>query len=288
MLVTQRWYVAGPMRGYPAFNFASFDSARDLLRELGHEVISPADHDRSVYPDIEQWSGYPDGDIDACPAFDYHQAIGWDLHQITAAETTGVALLPGWERSTGARLERDTCLAVGKQVRYVDPDKRMFGTVPHRLIVGLTGYAGSGKDTAAEGLVAMGWARVAFADPLKEIARAVGWDGRKDDPGRRLLQVLGVEVRRKVAEDAWVQAAARAIDAGDGDVVITDVRFANEAAWVRSRGGIVVRITRPGVGPANQHESELLVDEIVPDAVLVNEQDQQDRLHTQLAAVAAV
>lgn len=42
-----KFYIAGPMRGLPFFNFPAFDSARDRLLALGHEAVSPADIDRA-------------------------------------------------------------------------------------------------------------------------------------------------------------------------------------------------------------------------------------------------
>jgi hypothetical protein len=62
-------------------------------------------------------------------------------------------------------------------------------------------------------------------------------------------------------------------------VVITDVRFANEAAAIRSWGGEIIRIDRPGVGPVNGHVSEAMPFE--PDEVIENDgtiEDLQDHL----------
>lgn len=126
-------------------------------------------------------------------------------------------------------------------------------------IVGIAGYAGSGKDRAADCLVALGYERRGFADALKRLAGAIGWDGRKDDPGRALLQNLGVGARDILGADVWVDALMRDLPAR---VVITDVRFPNEVAAIRDHGGVVVRIWRPGVQPARGHVSETALDDV--------------------------
>lgn len=164
-------------------------------------------------------------------------------------------------------------------------------------VVGLTGYAGSGKDTAAAGLIAAGYRPMAFADGVRELALAVdpwilvplltpepmrlsllvakrGWHWAKTNVPevRAILQNIGKGVRDLVGSDSWVAAmGARWLAAGRPDVVITDVRYPNEAAWVRRLGGFVIRIERPGVGPANDHESETLVDAIRPDTGFIND-----------------
>lgn len=161
-------------------------------------------------------------------------------------------------------------------------------------LVGLTGFAGSGKDTAAAGLVAAGWKRQAFADPLKAMALAIdpwimqddlyegaslswwvdalGWEGAKGlEQVRRFLQRLGTDVVRvHLGEDAWVRAFDRARDRR-ADTVATDVRFPNEAAYIHRHGGIIIRIDRPGVGPINGHDSETQVDAVEADATVVND-----------------
>lgn len=168
-------------------------------------------------------------------------------------------------------------------------------------LVGLTGYAGSGKDTAAAGLIAAGWTRQAFADPVRAMALAIdpiiaaslggsgdlythkgrlhlstivrdfGWDEAKGIPEvRRFLQRLGTDaVRVHLGEDAWVRAFDRARNRSV-DTVAPDVRFPNEAEHVRRMGGLVIRIDRPGVGPVNGHASED-IDAIDADATVVND-----------------
>jgi len=137
-----------------------------------------------------------------------------------------------------------------------------------RIDVGLIGLAGAGKDTAALALVANGWRRVAFADRLKSLAFQFGWDGRKDDAGRKLLQDLGMAARA-YNEDFWVMQAI--VVGANTPIVFTDVRFQNEADYVRSRGGIIIRIKKPEQISSDSHESELNQYDIVADYEVVNE-----------------
>ena len=136
------------------------------------------------------------------------------------------------------------------------------------MIVGMIGYARSGKDTAAEALIERGFERRAFADILKAVARDIGWDGVKDDYGRRLLQNLGASCRHHLGDRVWIDATLR--DAEGRDIVITDVRYRNEAELIAAAGGILVRVTRPGVGPANDHISELELAQWPCDIILMN------------------
>lgn len=65
---------------------------------------------------------------------------------------------------------------------------------------------------------------------------------------RYALQTLGTEWGRQINEDIWLLCAEReAVNRQvDGFVVVADCRFVNEAAFIRSRGGLVVKIVRPG------------------------------------------
>jgi hypothetical protein len=146
------------------------------------------------------------------------------------------------------------------------------------MIIGLTGYAQSGKDTVAEILVRKsGYKRIAFADPIRNVlydmnpmidniagepiflqtlVNRVGWDEAKQNPRvRQYLQNLGVSARTHIDSDVWVIRAVREMNS-DEDIVITDVRFENEARLIKAAGGQIWRITRPGVAPVNGHVSE--------------------------------
>jgi hypothetical protein len=159
-------------------------------------------------------------------------------------------------------------------------------------VIGLAGYAQSGKDTLANMLVEQqGYTRLAFADVLRECLYALdpslrtpratlrnyvdhlGWDEAKRNPEvRELLQRLGTEVGRNIlGPDIWVETAMRKVEPG-GKYVFTDVRFPNEADAI-ARIGKVIRIIRTGYGPVNGHPSETAVDDYPYDGILLNDGD---------------
>lgn len=110
-------YIAGPMRGIPLFNFPAFDAARDLAKAKGWDPISPADIDRD--------SGFHENDPNAdvyTPEVNRTFA-GRDVAAILSLrgeEGDALALLPGWEGSTGALAE----LALAKWVKLRILDAR--------------------------------------------------------------------------------------------------------------------------------------------------------------------
>lgn len=164
------------------------------------------------------------------------------------------------------------------------------------MIVGLAGYARSGKDSAADALESVGFRRIAFADklrefmyemnppicsihgtvvPLRDIIDNRGWDGYKNTVWaqdiRRWMQVVGTNcVRGILGNDIWAEATFSSMYM-DKNYVLTDVRFVNEANGIRNRGGKVFRIVRNGVGPANNHVSETALDDYSYDGFIHND-----------------
>ncbi|WJN63390.1 deoxynucleoside monophosphate kinase [Streptomyces phage phiScoe55] len=185
------------------------------------------------------------------------------------------------------------------------------------LLIGLSGYAGSGKDEAAAALVVGGWRRDAFADRLRtfllaldpwvdtypdvgvvrlaKLVDAYGWDrAKRQFPEiRRLLQRAGTEAGRKVlGANIWVDSLMKDFDRENEALVVTDVRFPNEADAIRKAGGVVVRINRPGVGPKEDpggwvHESEVALDHYDFD-VTVNNNGTIEELHHHLLGTVAL
>jgi hypothetical protein len=107
---------------------------------------------------------------------------------------------------------------------------------------------------------------------------------------RQILQLWGTEYRRTQQPDYWSGRAVHRIDAmrasGRERIVITDCRFANEAATVRKLGGEVWQVVRPGAaivegGHASQNDGTNLQ----PDLALYNGQSINDLRHSTLRAL---
>lgn len=151
------------------------------------------------------------------------------------------------------------------------------------MIIGLTGYAQSGKDTVANILTKKyGFERRAFADNVRkvlydldvhgvrDVVDLIGWDRAKQIQGiRQLLQNVGVAARTHIDEQVWISAVLRTLNK-ETNYVITDVRFVNEASAIKAMDGKVWRVYRLGIGPVNNHISETELDKISPDKIVLN------------------
>jgi hypothetical protein len=157
-------------------------------------------------------------------------------------------------------------------------------------IIGIAGRARTGKSTAAELLLRMGAGKYlySFADPLRAMLKAgLGidldnpyWAMRKEDPmpefgghsPRALLQSLGTEWGRQMVDaNLWLTLAAKALRQRGPGMIVGDVRFANEAAWVRGMGGIVLHIERGNAPAVRPHVSEAGVERLATDLRIFNE-----------------
>jgi nucleoside 2-deoxyribosyltransferase len=93
MTTTPHVYIAGPMTGYPEYNYPAFTEAAAALRANGRTVTSPHElHDN-----------------------DFSRPFDWYLRRDLAAllTCTDIVLLPGWEASRGAHLELDVAIGLG-------------------------------------------------------------------------------------------------------------------------------------------------------------------------------
>lgn len=194
---------------------------------------------------------------------------------------------------------------------------RLAQALPGSLLIGLTGRAGSGKDTVAE-LLAPTFRAGAFADALRrEVCEAWRIDarqltdrntkewpidalsvGRCCDPffihrmvelghaaeeprsARWIMQRWGTDYRRAQQPGYWLAHAAVWVAeqqaGGHSRLVISDVRFEDEAALVRALGGKVLRVHRPecDAGMPDEtagHASEVEQHLIATDDVIVND-----------------
>lgn len=100
------------------------------------------------------------------------------------------------------------------------------------------------------------------------------WLGVPRSP-RQILQWWGTEYRRKQQPDYWVMRLLQMVhalrDAGRSHIIITDVRFADEAQAIRSHGAQIWRVHRPNLMPsANGHVSEVTGEEFAPESTILN------------------
>lgn len=167
------------------------------------------------------------------------------------------------------------------------------------MLIGITGYKRSGKNTVADVLaIDFDFTVISFADKLyrmlntqnpkiterkrvQELVAEFGWDLAKETfpEIRRLLQTLGTEcVRDILGAETWVDAWEKSLPPEPRRVVAADVRFPNEAVRIRELGGVIWRVTRPGTAP-DGHRSETDQRKIKPDAVL-NNNGTIEQLHT--------
>ena len=101
---------------------------------------------------------------------------------------------------------------------------------------------------------------------------AYGWDVAKTafPEVRNMLQNLGVGARKTFGDMFWVQQALRQVSP-EGNFVITDVRYPNEAKAIREYDNSQIwRIKRSGIIPVNAHASETAMDEERVDQIFAN------------------
>jgi hypothetical protein len=156
------------------------------------------------------------------------------------------------------------------------------------MLIGVTGKAGSGKDTFAKFFIDKGWTRHGFADPLKRMLEAgfgidpeawiyhklkeqkIPWLGKSP---RYLAQTLGTDWgRQMVHPDVWLLLSEQVL-IKEPKLIIPDVRFDNEARWIREHGGVVIRIckTVDWVSDNSEHVSEQGISDDYISRVVVND-----------------
>lgn len=124
---TPTFYVTGPMRGLPFFNFPAFDGARDLGISLGYNIISPADLDRKKGIDPINDPGCVERMKEENPDL-LQDIVRRDIEAVlnlNSRNNDGLAILPDWRKSTGAPAE--IYVARFKGLRLVDA--RDFKTI---------------------------------------------------------------------------------------------------------------------------------------------------------------
>lgn len=124
----ERIYIAGPMRGYPEHNFPAFRDAEARFARVGFDVISPVTIGEALF-----------GNDPSVPGGEYIRA---DVRALV--DCASIALLPGWERSTGARCEAVVARTIGLQFydattgQQIDPPARIVCNGGYEVPAGAT------------------------------------------------------------------------------------------------------------------------------------------------------
>ena len=157
-------------------------------------------------------------------------------------------------------------------------------------LIGITGAARSGKDTIGDYLrIRHGFTTLSFAAPLKRMICTMlevseDWlETHKDEhitgiaSPRVLLQTLGTDWGRHMIDtNIWVNLVHHKVDdiatwSHINGIVLTDVRFNNEAEWIRANGGVVWEVIRPEVLIESTHISENGVDAHLINTSFIND-----------------
>ncbi len=106
-------YLAGPMRGIKDFNFPAFHAYAKTLRDQGYSVFSPAEkgmekHAGSQYENLE-----------------FRRAVFLLDTEYICKEADAVFLMPGWEKSSGARAEKALAEAIGLKVKELEKENNI-------------------------------------------------------------------------------------------------------------------------------------------------------------------
>lgn len=152
-------------------------------------------------------------------------------------------------------------------------------------LIGVCGYAGTGKDTVASFLTNhKDFVKLSFASPLKDAVSSIfGWDREllegvtedsrkfreikdeywsavlgKDITPRYMLQYFGTEVcRNTLHKNIWIESFKAKASKINANIVISDIRFINEALNIKDMGGYILYIERVNISQQYSHASEV-------------------------------
>lgn len=168
-------YLAGPMRGYPRYNFDAFEAAEQDLQSRGYKIVSPHRMDLDVGFD-------PNGGLEH---FDLSECVRRDANAII--DTECVIFLEGWERSKGARAEKTIAEWLGRPC-YTYPSLESLA-VPENVLEEANRLVHGDRGTS-------------YGPPHKDFARtALIWEailGIPIKPEQVALCMIGVKMSREI------------------------------------------------------------------------------------------
>lgn len=106
--MSKKVYIAGPMTGYPEFNFPLFNSVAERLRSEGWTVFNPADKEGETLSERSRKDG--DAQLAKADGFNFRDVYTWDVNKVI--ESDAIYMLPGWENSPGACGEHAVAVAM--------------------------------------------------------------------------------------------------------------------------------------------------------------------------------
>jgi len=181
------------------------------------------------------------------------------------------------------------------------------------MVIGLFGFARSGKSTVAEYLEKEhGFKRVNFKDALvaemkenfPDLLKQIGEDygewktedryvamtidelfDNKPPLMRALMQNYGTNVRRKDKPDYWIKQWLKTIKQTKGNIVVDDVRFFNELSAIIELEGVTIRVKKDDVTSGGTHQSETEQELFCPDFTLNGVAGSHESLYKELEEV---
>ena len=153
-------------------------------------------------------------------------------------------------------------------------------------LIGIHGKKRSGKDTAARILQPLtGFDKIdSFAAPLRKFGFdtfGITEENREQNiqaigvTGRKVLQLVGTEIGRVISPNFWIESLKYRNPDMTG-VIITDVRFDNEAEFIKDNGGLIMQVIRPSImNTIDTHSSEIPIHEKYVDKLIYNDSTEE-------------